>query len=63
VLHSPHPVLGKRSVQGLPWKDTEGGPSTVAAPLLGQHDSYVLHEVLGMSGAEIDDLRETGALR
>jgi benzylsuccinate CoA-transferase BbsF subunit len=56
-----HPVVGERIVVGPPWK-CEGVGVRAAAPLIGQHNDYVLGEVLGMSRQEIDRLAQEGVL-
>jgi benzylsuccinate CoA-transferase BbsF subunit len=52
-----HPEIGKRLVVAPPWKFS-GTPARTprAAPLLGEHNQYVLGELLGMSQQEIDEL-------
>jgi crotonobetainyl-CoA:carnitine CoA-transferase CaiB-like acyl-CoA transferase len=56
-----HPVVGERIVVGPPWK-LEGVGVRGPAPLLGQHNDYVLGEILGMSRQEIDRLTREGVL-
>ena len=48
-----------RELPGLPWR-FEGlePPHITAAPVLGQHNAYVYHELLGLSEAEIARLVE-----
>ena len=52
-----HPAIGKRIVVAPPWK-LSATPARVphSAPLLGEHNQYVLGTLLGMSQAEIDAL-------
>jgi crotonobetainyl-CoA:carnitine CoA-transferase CaiB-like acyl-CoA transferase len=38
-------------------------PTVERAPMLGEHNEYVLKEVLGMEEAAIEELRESGVLR
>jgi crotonobetainyl-CoA:carnitine CoA-transferase CaiB-like acyl-CoA transferase len=58
-----HPAIGRSRVVGAPWRfDGERPPIDRPAPLLGQHNRFVLEEVLGMSPAEIARLEEAGAL-
>ncbi len=54
-----HAELGKRLVVGPPWR-LSGTPVKVRrpAPLLGEHNQYVLGELLGMTQSEIDQLIE-----
>lgn len=54
-----HPELGKRTVVGAPWR-LSATPARIprAAPLIGEHNQYVLGELLGMSHDEIDRLVE-----
>ena len=56
-----HPVVGERIVTGPPWK-LEGVGIRGPAPLIGQHNDYVLGEILGMSRQEIDRLTQEGVL-
>jgi len=54
-----HPELGKRLVVGPPWKlSTTPARVRRSAPLLGEHNQYVLGELLGMSQDEIAQLLE-----
>ncbi len=58
-----HPLLGERQVVGAPWtfsNDSIGIRSP--APLLGEHNHYVLSDILGMSQTEIDQLETDGVL-
>ena len=52
-----HPHIGAEMVYGVPWRFS-GTPGAVRtpAPLLGQHNEYVLRELLGIDGSRIDDL-------
>lgn len=56
-----HPRLGRQTVQGLPWRTSASWPQVERpAPLLGQHNTFILSEVLGLSAQEIERLAETG---
>jgi benzylsuccinate CoA-transferase BbsF subunit len=59
LVQKEHPEVGKRIHAGIPWQ-MSGTPCEVqaAAPLRGQHTDYVLRDILGMSEAEINKLRE-----
>ena len=56
-----HPKAGKHRATGTPVKlsETPGSPGS-PAPLLGQHTSAVLKELLGLDEAAIDALAEAG---
>ncbi|MDD5288451.1 MAG: CoA transferase [Dehalococcoidales bacterium] len=51
-----HPEVGKRTMEGMPWKMSASQPKFEPAPLLGQHNDYVFRELLGMSDDEIAEL-------
>jgi crotonobetainyl-CoA:carnitine CoA-transferase CaiB-like acyl-CoA transferase len=56
-----HPLLGEiRSVRP-PWR-MHGAKIDAPGPLLGQHNDYVLREILGLGREEIDALVETKAV-
>ena len=52
-----HPHAGAEMLYGVPWRfsDTPGGVRA-PAPLLGQHNGYVLGELLGIDEAELERL-------
>ncbi len=57
-----HPELGELELVGVPWK-MGGAPEEVPrAPLLGEHNEYVLGEVLGLGDSEITGLRQKGVI-
>ncbi len=58
-----HPEVGHRIHTGIPWT-MSGTPCRVqrAAPLFGADTEEILHRVLGLSSAEIQRLRDSGAL-
>ena len=47
-----HPVTGERLLEGMPWKSNATQPAFKHAPLLGQDNYYIFHDVLGMSDEE-----------
>jgi len=50
-----HPVAGRISQVGAPWKmDGRSSPIRLAPPGLGQHTAEVLREVLGYDDAMIE---------
>lgn len=52
-----HPELGEQELVGVPWKMSDCEIAIGHAPLLGEHNDYVLGELLGLSQAEVDNLR------
>jgi len=52
-----HPLSGRRLLAGPPWRFSKT-PASIRqpAPLLGQHNHYVLHDLLGMPEEEIQRL-------
>lgn len=59
-----HPEAGRHLHQGLPYR-FEKTPvrHRQAAPCLGEHNHYILREVLGRNDAEIAELERAGAIR
>jgi benzylsuccinate CoA-transferase BbsF subunit len=58
-----HPLSGRRLMAGPPWRFSKT-PASIRqpAPLLGQHNHYVLNELLGMSEEEIQRLEQEGVI-
>ena len=64
MLETPeHGAVGPRTVPGIPWR-LSNGPNGLrcAAPLLGEHTTQVLCEVLGYSDRAIADLLDSGTV-
>ena len=63
MIEMHHPVLGALRLPGMPIKlsDTPGR-ARKAPPMVGEDTDTVLSERLGLSAAEIADLREAGAI-
>jgi crotonobetainyl-CoA:carnitine CoA-transferase CaiB-like acyl-CoA transferase len=63
VVEVPHPTAGKVKLVGSPLK-LSGTPvvDPIAPPLLGAHGEQVLTGLLGLSTAEIEALRSSGAI-
>jgi crotonobetainyl-CoA:carnitine CoA-transferase CaiB-like acyl-CoA transferase len=61
LIDVPDPVLGKVRLVGPPFK-MSGSPEPVlgAAPLLGEHTSDILHELLGYSDEKVTQLQAEG---
>jgi len=59
LVQKEHPEVGTRIHAGIPWQ-MSGTPCEVraAAPLRGQHTDYVLRDVIGLSEAEVQKLRD-----
>lgn len=63
IVELMHPVVGKLLVPGVPIKFSETPASiSSAAPALGEHNEEIFGALLGMSGAEIAELKEKGAI-
>ncbi len=57
-VEKEHPEVGVRQHVGIPWRMSETPCEvTRAAPVLGQDNDYVYGELLGLSSAEIADLK------
>jgi len=58
-----HPEIGQHLYQAPPYRFSKTPHElTMPAPCLGQHNEYVLKEILGMSDDEVADLLIAGAL-
>ena len=58
-----HPSCGPMKMVNTPVKYSESEPSIrTPPPTLGQHTDEVLSEFLGMSSAEVEDLRAQGVI-
>ena len=63
VEHPEATGLGRREYIGRGWKLARNNLAIDRpAPLLGEHNQYVLHEVLGLSPSEIDALHDEGLI-
>jgi benzylsuccinate CoA-transferase BbsF subunit len=59
ITEISHPVLGRRKTVAPPWKFSETPAAiTRSAPLLGEHNEYVLRDLLGLSAQELSQLVE-----
>jgi benzylsuccinate CoA-transferase BbsF subunit len=58
-----HPVIGKKIVVGAPWRfERDRVGVRRRAPRIGEHNRYVLAEILGKSDLEIERLTREGVL-
>ena len=63
VKEVEHPACGPMKLVNTPVKYSYSEPSIrTPPPLLGQHTDEVLRDILGMTGAEIQDLRSEGVV-
>lgn len=63
IVELAHPVAGLMKMPGLPIKfSATPGAIETPAPLLGQHTEELLEELLGLSAAEVAELRNSGAI-
>ena len=62
VVEIEDPVRGTYQVIGSPIKIDGHEVHPKAPPLLGEHSTEVLAEILGLSAAEVDDLRSDGVV-
>ncbi len=63
VRHHPSTAMPPLPYAGRPWK-LSGTPAVTprAAPVMGEHNEYVLGELLGMSGEEVTALERQGVI-
>jgi crotonobetainyl-CoA:carnitine CoA-transferase CaiB-like acyl-CoA transferase len=57
-LQIEQPEIGKLEIIDTPWKSNGLQKPKRHAPLLGEHNDYVLRELLGMSDKEVKELQE-----
>jgi CoA:oxalate CoA-transferase len=58
-----HPVLGSFIEPGFPIKSLSWvGDVSTPAPLLGQHNVEVLHNLLGLDESDVDTLLKEGVI-
>ena len=63
VRHHPSTEMPPLPYAGRPWKLSETpAVKPRAAPVMGEHNQYVLSEMLGMSNAQIAELEEQGII-
>ena len=57
-LQINHPELGRLEITDTPWKISGLQNPNRHAPLLGEHNDYVLRELLSLSEEEVKELQE-----
>ena len=57
-----HPEVGQRILEGMPWKSSISQPDFKHAPILGQDNYYVFHDLLNISDEEIARLMAEGII-
>jgi len=58
-----HPIIGKAKIPGIPFKLSKTpGEVERPSPLVGEHNELILGKYLGISSAEVKQLREEGVL-
>lgn len=57
-----HPELGRREFVGVPWRMSDYEPPVRHAPLLGEHNDRVFRDLLGMSEADLSELRRRSVI-
>ncbi len=58
-----HPIMGKAKIPGIPFKLSETpGEVDRPSPLVGEHNELILGKYLGISGAEVKQLKAEGVL-
>ena len=58
-----HAELGPRQFVGPPWKMSGCEVEAQHAPLLGEHNDFVMRELLGLDEAEVVDLQREGVIQ
>jgi len=58
LLKIRHPEMGEIELMGPPWRFSGFSVPNRHAPLLGEHNSYVLEELLGLTRNEIEALKK-----
>ncbi|MYJ86364.1 MAG: formyl-CoA transferase [Rhodobacteraceae bacterium] len=62
IVEVDHPERGKYLSVGCPIKLSDSPVEVVRSPLLGEHTSEILTEVLGYTGDELNRIQESGAV-
>ncbi|MYE37520.1 MAG: formyl-CoA transferase, partial [Rhodobacteraceae bacterium] len=62
IVEVDHPERGKYLTVGCPIKLSDSPVEVIRSPLLGEHTSEILTEVLGYIGDELNRIQESGAV-
>ena len=62
VVTIDHPVRGKFTMPGCPVKLEDSPAEVKSAPLLGQHNAEVYGDMLGLKGADLEQLKQQGVI-
>ena len=62
IVEVDHPTRGKYLTVGNPVKLSDSPSEVTRSPLLGEHTEEILSQVLGYSEAELESIRESGAI-
>ncbi|MCY3726100.1 MAG: formyl-CoA transferase [Paracoccaceae bacterium] len=62
IVEVDHPERGKYLTVGCPIKLSDSPVEVIRSPLLGEHTSEILTEVLGYTGDELNRIQESGAV-
>ncbi|MXZ49874.1 MAG: formyl-CoA transferase [Rhodobacteraceae bacterium] len=62
IVEVDHPERGKYLSVGCPIKLSDSSVEVVRSPLLGEHTTEILTEVLGYTGDELNRIQESGAV-
>ncbi|MSO85596.1 MAG: formyl-CoA transferase, partial [Rhodospirillales bacterium] len=62
VVEVNHPKRGKHLTVGNPIKLSDSPTKVTPSPLLGEHTDEILRHIVGLSTAEIEEARKSGAV-
>jgi crotonobetainyl-CoA:carnitine CoA-transferase CaiB-like acyl-CoA transferase len=60
LVEVEHPVIGRHPAEAPSFLLGDSPPAVGPAPLMGQHNAYVLCQLLGRSGAALEQLQRSG---